>query len=508
LRGVSTLAVTPPRLRALTTRSWVVPALWAAVGVAITLSLRLPFLDAAVGRDEAGDLMVALAWHHHSGPFLYGQYFLDRPPLLVELYKLAGSVAGVRVMGAIAATLGVVFTTALAVRVSGRRAAPFAAVIAAVSMSALAAMATFTPAELLAIVPTSLSLLLLVAGLRQESPPLGLLAGAGLAAGAAVLIKQSFGDAVVAGVVGLVVARAGWRSFAAYAAGLAAAGATLFCWALAVGAGAHSVWYAIVGFRLDAAHALTGGHVEGRLTRLAHPSAFSGLAAALVLAVAGIVLLRTRRGIRPALAAWLVAGVAGIVLGGSFWPHYVIELMPVAAVGAAALLSRRPAIGAVVLCAVAIPAAIATLDVGGKDSGDGYERSSVTIGRYVHYRAKPGQTAYVLYARVNALYYTGLPSPFPYHWSLMMRGVPHATRTLRALLASGRRPTWIIDQDGSSGYGLDPRGATARLLTLHYRPAGRVCGRTILLERGASAKPPPRMTGGCALSPAVLPRPA
>ena len=111
------------------------PALWAAAGVAVTLALRLPFLDAAVGRDEGGDLMIAEAWHHHAGPFLYGPYFLDRPPLLVELYHLADTVEGVRILGAVAASAAVVIATTLAVRVGGRRAAPFAAVIAAVSMS-------------------------------------------------------------------------------------------------------------------------------------------------------------------------------------------------------------------------------------------------------------------------------------------------------------------------------------------------------------------------------------
>jgi hypothetical protein len=32
----------------------------------------------------------------------------------------------------------------------------------------------------------------------------------------------------------------------------------------------------------------------------------------------------------------------------------------------------------------------------------------------VHDRALPSDTAYVLYAKVNALFYSGLRSPFPY----------------------------------------------------------------------------------------------
>jgi hypothetical protein len=227
-----------------------------------------------------------------------------------------------------------------------------------------------------------------------------------------------------------------------------------------------------------------------------------------VLAVAGIATLRAQRGIRPALAAWLAAGVVGVTLGGSYWPHYVIQLMPVAAVGAGALLSRRPALGVVGLCVLAIPAAYGTLNLARTDENDSYQRDAVTAGRYVHLRAEPGQTAYVLYARVNELYYTGLLSPFPYHWALMLRATPHVGARLRALLTSPRRPTWVLGWDSPNSYGMSGHGATAALLTRHYRVVARVCGHRILLERGAPSRPPPPMTGPCEISPSLVPRPS
>jgi hypothetical protein len=189
-----------------------------------------------------------------------------------------------------------------------------------------------------------------------------------------------------------------------------------------------------------------------------------------------------------------------VALGGSYWPHYVIQLMPVAAVGAAALLSRRPAIGAIGLCAIAIPAALVTLNVAIKDQGDGYQHTALTAGRYVHFRAEPGQTAYVLDARVNALYYTGLRSPFPYHWTLMLQAIPHIHAKMRAMFASSERPTWVIRWNHA-----DPR--TAALLRRHYRTVGTVCGRHVLLERGARSRPAPAMTGPCQIASSVLPGP-
>jgi len=65
----------------------------AIAGVIFTIALRLPWFDAALGRDEGGVSMVANAWHH-SRPFPYGPYFLDRPPLLVAAYKVANDAGG------------------------------------------------------------------------------------------------------------------------------------------------------------------------------------------------------------------------------------------------------------------------------------------------------------------------------------------------------------------------------------------------------------------------------
>src|SRR3954466_5049906 len=113
-------------------------AIWIGLGIVLTLLLRAPWFDAALGRDEGGVALIARAWHG-SGPFAYGSYFLDRPPLLPALYKLAGhDQSGIRVLGAVAAALLVITSTLLAVRIAGRAAAPWAAGIAAVLASSYA----------------------------------------------------------------------------------------------------------------------------------------------------------------------------------------------------------------------------------------------------------------------------------------------------------------------------------------------------------------------------------
>jgi hypothetical protein len=117
------------------------------------------------------------------------------------------------------------------------------------------------------------------------------------------------------------------------------------------------------------------------------------------------------------------------------------------------------------------------------------------------HRALHGDTAYVLYAKVNALYYSGLRSPFPYHWGLMMDSVPHAESQLRALLASRQRPTWIVKAQPTTAWGLDRSGATARLLRHYYRRVARTCGKPVLLARAAGPRPDPGLTESCRARP-------
>lgn len=477
-------------------------AIWIGVGVGLALLLRAPWFDAALGRDEAGGLMIADAWHG-SGPFAYGGYFLDRPPLLLALYRLAGDATGMRILGAVAAALLVALTALLAHRVAGRGATPWAALISAVLVSSVELHAVFTPAELLAAVPSCASVLLLVMALQDKRRRLWLFAASGALAGIALLVKQSFGDALVAGAVALVAGALlgesrgdAVRRAAAYAGGVVALFIALVLWALVTDTTAHDLWYAMFGFRLDAAWTLTEPGLRTRLSELRPPAVDSGLVIAGLCAAVGIWRLRAPVVVRLTLAAWLVAAGAGIVLGGSYWRHYLIALIAGVAVGAAALFERHRWVGAVVACVLAVLTAVNVLDPLRAYAPDEFQRNAVSIGHYIRARAMPDHTAYALYAKVNAVYYTGLPSAFPYNWSLMMRSVPGAEERLRRLLASAERPTWIVRAQGTRAFGLDRNGRTGSLLARHYRQVATVCGTPVLLARGARVRPP-EPAGGC-----------
>ena len=85
-----------PRARSERTLTW-----WALGGcVLLALALRAPYLSIPLGRDEGGLSYMAQHWLEGGGQ-LYGPYWVDRPPLMFLLFKLAvlGGQAGVAPWG-------------------------------------------------------------------------------------------------------------------------------------------------------------------------------------------------------------------------------------------------------------------------------------------------------------------------------------------------------------------------------------------------------------------------
>ena len=195
-----------------------------AVALLATVGLRLLYLGFPLGIDEGGVAFIAKAWGTGHGS-LYGAYWLDRPPLLVALYKLAviGGPTGIRVLGIVAALALVAVTTVVTRAVAGERAARIAAVLSAGLASSIA-LARRLHARRSCSPPSR------PPGRSAASWPriaAGRPAGwwaPGLLAVAAALIKQSFLDAGFAGAVFLIASsvrdrRPRLRWAAAYAAG-------------------------------------------------------------------------------------------------------------------------------------------------------------------------------------------------------------------------------------------------------------------------------------------------
>ncbi len=472
----------PERLPERASRAW-----WGLAGcLLLALLLRLPFFGTGLGLDEGGVAFIARNWPSGHGS-LYGSYWLDRPPLLVGLYKLAvlGGDRGVRLLGAVAALALVAAIALLAREVAGQRAALIAGLLAALLSGSVAIASVYTPGELLAAVPSTLSVLCLVLAHRRRRTRW--VFAAGLLAVAAVLIKQSFLDAGLAGLVfvvasGLADRRVRVRWPLAYAAGVAIPVAALLAWQIAARLPDGGFVYALVGFRIDALHTLSGSNypLHVRLRSLEAPLVGSGLLLVTGLAVFGLTRLRGDRVLLATVGAWLVGATVGVLGGGSYWPHYLIELVPVSCVAAAAgIAGSRRATRIVAVGACTAVSGIAAVGGIAYEAAHPPHQDAMAVARYVRTHARPGDTQYVMYAQANVPYYIDLPSPYPYAWSLMVRAKPGAIPQLQRVLASARRPTWLVRWQAPRHWGLDPGGRTKRLIVRDYRLAATVRGHRI-----------------------------
>src|SRR6187549_2677196 len=90
---------------------------------AVAVVARLPFLRSALAPDEAGFLLVGQQWRP-GGTSLYGSYWVDRPPLLVTLFRLASDLGGgvpLRLVGCLATAIVVLGCAHVARTIAGHR---------------------------------------------------------------------------------------------------------------------------------------------------------------------------------------------------------------------------------------------------------------------------------------------------------------------------------------------------------------------------------------------------
>lgn len=471
----------------------------AAVAVA-AMALHALFLGAPLAPDEGGYLLVARQWHGE-GPLLYGNLWVDRPPLLLVAFAMAGRFGplGIQVLACLCAGVVVVAAGWAGWAVAGNSAGRWSALTAgALSASALIGTQELD-GELLAIPFVMLACSLVLHAWYRAQRGQYLLAGAaGVAATAAVLIKQNFIEAFVFAIVFLganilsgVDRRRAVRMMATFSIGVAASGWLFVGWAIAEGR-LGALWFATYTFRAEAAAVIRAGswHAPGtRLIQLIGLAAVSGIVGLSVLAAfvhrAGL-----RRGdpLTWALAAGFGVEVGGIALGGNYWPHYLIGVIPMLSLAVGAAIARGPlcptrVLRGLVLLAFATSVVAAPIAAANDRI---YGNKADRLGEWLGHTADSRDTAVVTFTHPNVLEKSRLSSPYPYVWSLPMRTLdPHLT-LLRKTLRGPQAPTWIVQWDAFDTWGLDANGELAKTVASHYRVVAHVCGHPVWLRDGVT----------------------
>ncbi len=465
------------------------------VAAAVAAGVRLLLLTVPLSPDEAGFLLVAQQWH--PGRSLYGDYWVDRPPGLIALFGLAQGPTGLRLLGVAAAVASVLLAAATArvvVPRDGRRhrwvPAATAVLVAALVSSRLLDV-TLVNGEVLAL-PFLLGGVL--AALRSAfatawASRLGWAVLAGASGAAALAVKQNLADvAVVLGclVLALVVRRRAGAAALLALGGLLGAtvvGAAVLGLAWAHGTTPAALWDAVVLFRLRAADVLATPTpaAAGRARQLG---------VALLLTGAPLVLLRlpdlvrrpgSARTLAPGdpLVGWtavalMVWEVVSVAVGGSFWLHYLVGLVPGLALVLALTADARhrvPQVRTWMVVGTAVASSVLGL---GSVLGDppGRPAAEVAVARYLREHAHLGTTAVVTFGRPSILREAGMRSPYPLIWSLPMRVRDPGLHELTPLLRR-REVQWVlVDPVAMQAWGLTDTRAE-RVLARNYRPAYR-----------------------------------
>ena len=412
----------PPAHAAVPSRWWTVAlAVVAAVGLALRLVWLWPPTQGVVQApyDDEGVYVMA-AQLLRQGQLPYRDFFFAHPPLGVALLTPAVSVAFTpwgsglsfgltRLLVVLMGTVTVVLVGLAAARLWGAPGGVIAAALLALDPASVAAsrhilletpMALLLAAALLAAVGT---------GERRFGPLL-----TGLLAGLAALVKV---QALAFGLAYLVVLgiRRRPRALLLAGAGLAAAAAVIVPAMLAVGPGRFL--RQVVLFQV----ARPGDGLFGLPERLTALLAPGGLLLGLVGAAGGLACAwrygrpESLRRCLP-VAIWTALGLAGFLVSRSFYPHYTSQVMPGLALLAGGLGTallpavrparwRRPALAVLVLIGGGV-AALGLAPVVTPRPDDIFAR----VARYVADATPPGKAALTTDAQFNYLASRPLPS--------------------------------------------------------------------------------------------------
>jgi hypothetical protein len=440
------------------------------------VALRAPFLHTPLTADEGGYAEIARLWAH--GAALYSGVWVDRPQGLLLAFRgplAAGatSVVDLRLLAAAAGAALALLVLLVGSRLLGRRAALAAALLAsAAGASPYIEGFTFS-GELLAAVAAAGAIAALV--VHERARTAWLLVLAGLLAGAALMVKQSGFDALGAGVVTLACQRSFWRLgvFTGAAAAPLVAGF--------VAAGNREAWFgAVVQYGLRAAPSL-----EAWLAAFA-----SSLPdAALALGVLALLACLGWRRSPLLLRCWAVFAAVGVIVGGSFHPHYYLQLVAplslLAPAGLARFGGRVPVLAAAALAAIVFAAAPLWLLTGAAQAvrlwpADRHLRTDAAVARAVRSLTGAHDSVFVLWADADLYYLADRAPAFRYLWLRNVETIPGAVAVADRVLALLRPAVVVVAQPASLA---DPSGQTAAILRRDYRVVRRIDGTSILEPR-------------------------
>ena len=479
--------------------AWIIP-----LAVVATMALRLPFLLRSPSPDEAGFLMVGAGWHP-GGTSLYGDYWVDRPPLLIGLFHLSsvlGGLTALRLLGCVAAGLIVLGSSVTAGMIANRVAARWSAIVAAALCTTPLLGTAAVNGELLAAPFVVGSIAAAVAAIRtagdRRAAQFAVVAGA--AAMCALLVKQNFADAFVFGLVATTIAwrrgnisgRRATRVLVSAGGGAALATFSIALVTSLLGTSLSGVFNAMYPFRFAAGRVLAEGnrhYAAGRLDGLLGASVASGLTLLVGMVIWAAVSRRLAGAAVVGLCATLGFALISVAIGGNYWAHYLVEpIVPLAILTGVLIARRQPLLKPLAVVIVAASAVAWSFELAVSHPSTGS-----TVGHSIAASAQPQDTLFTAYGHADVNQTSGLSSPYRYLWNLPIKTLDPQLTELNLVLSGPRSPTWLVTWDTVKSWGLESDAVQATVQR-KYRPVARICGRTIYLRNGINRETPHTQT--------------
>ena len=504
-----------------------------AAAVVLSLLLRAPFLGLPMISDEGGYAYVADRWLDGEGR-LYHDLWVSRPQGIVVVYGLilqapGSSVAGLR----LAAWLASVLTLVLVWRYARQWAGPGAAAVAAVAFAAIAsapAIEGFTAnAEVFMALPAAGAAWLLLRAGTGGWGAAGLL-GAGACAGLATLLKPSGIVMIGVGVAFVWLLEdetrvALWRSALLAAGFLAALAPSLV----------HGWWvgwdeflFAAVVYRLTSQNAATAGlgyQTVAIVTLIVRCAAELSLVALALAAYHGRWPGRPLRSAPPRkglprewarvgrlgivagriapqradpgtllLTLWFLGSLASLVIGGDWWPHYLIQPAAPFAIWLARLLVgawprldrlRRRALVAVAVIALLGPyVAVARGDPDAVSQAifrqPGYA-SQDEVAAYLREHAPVDASIFVAFDHPALYYLADRRAAYRYLYDAELLAIPGSYGALLDVISGPDRPRYVVGTKERAPYP-DQGKAFWAAVARHYHLADTIHGVPIFRE--------------------------
>ncbi len=485
---------------------------YVAVGVTIVVAMlaRVPFLHNETYPDEGGMLVVAREWHT-GGPYLYGDIFLARPPLIMLIFRIAGDLGGtlaVRVIG-----LGLVAVIIAAAgwagaSLAGRRGAITAALVSAAFMTNPMLGSREVDAETIGLpfgLASAACVLAAYRAPRGSKARAWLLVGGGALAVCALLAKQNLADSLAFG--GLLVVAAGVlekdarvaavKDLVWLAVGIAVPVLVTVVWAATSTPGVHELVYELFGFRAQGGATVFSEPTSAQGDRLHNLTSSMVRSGIVLIVLAALWLLRRRWWRDPvtvALVGMLLMALVGIIGGGQYWIHYSLGLVPVTALLAAYAVGKVAwprLLVALVISSVVISAYHVSDSWRHRTSPDQTWVGGTTT--WLDQMKRPGDRMVVLYGQAGVYETSRIAPAYPFIWTLPMRVLDPHLADLRSLLSGPRAPAFVLVPTSLSSWNIDPHELVQRTLDRHYTWLGWVCGSPVYLHHGLDRPmaPPP-----------------